>query len=52
MINFSCPECQSENAYFTIMDENGAHYECPDCEFEWIDTSFQFEEENDNDDEI
>lgn len=45
----SCPECNNENAFFTIMDESGAHYECPDCGFEWCDSSIQLCESDDLD---
>jgi hypothetical protein len=46
----TCPVCEMENAYFDIMDNNGAHYVCPDCGHEWCDSSLQIED--DEDDEI
>jgi len=47
-------ECPTghENAYFEILDENGAHYICPDCGYEWCDTSIKPVKENDDDNEI
>lgn len=44
-MNTTCPNCQMENAYHTIIDKDGAHYECPDCDHEWVDDSFQIDEE-------
>lgn len=49
MDTFTCPQCGHENAFFTIMDERGAHYECPDCDYEWCDTSVQIEEDENED---
>ena len=48
----TCPNCNEENAFFTLMDKKGAHYECPNCSFEWVDDSIQIEgDENDEEDE-
>lgn len=50
MDTITCPKCGQENAFFSIMDDRGANYECPDCDYEWCDTSVQIEDENkDND---
>ena len=46
MNTISCPTCGLENAYFEILDENGAHYTCPDCDYEWCDPSVKPEAEN------
>lgn len=46
-MNFQCPDCGLENAYFVLVDEEGSHYECPDCDYEWCDTSIGLEEEED-----
>lgn len=43
-MNVTCPNCQMESAYFVIIDEDGAHYECPDCDHEWIDDSEQIDD--------
>mgnify|MGYP002405572530 CR=1 FL=1 len=53
MDTVQCPKCGHENAFLRIVDETGAHYECPDCdpEYEWCDTSMKAEAENDEDDE-
>jgi transposase-like protein len=45
-----CPACGNENAFFSVLDENGAHYECPDCDNEWCDSSVQMENESEDDD--
>ncbi len=42
-MNTSCPSCEMENAYLEIVDENGSHYRCPDCEHEWTDTDSKAE---------
>jgi len=41
-------ECANgcEEAYLVIVDEEGAHYECPNCERKWIDESFEPDMEN------
>lgn len=33
-----CPEC-GNNLIYVITDENGSHYECPDCGYEYCDES-------------
>lgn len=43
------PECCRDNAYFTIMDENGANYECPDCGHEWCDPSIKIDDTENED---
>jgi transposase-like protein len=43
----TCPQCLNENAFFRILDEQGAHYECPDCEYEWCDKSVKIVDEDD-----
>ena len=35
-----CPSCGDEGAYFSIVDENGAHYECPNCDYEWCEDRY------------
>ena len=37
-----CPNGH-ENAYFEILDENGAHYICPDCGYEFPPPAFKVE---------
>ena len=49
-MNTECPNCGLENAYFEVMDMKGAHYVCPDCEFEWVDESITAEEDDDEED--
>jgi transposase-like protein len=44
-MNFTCPNCGLENAYFDTFDENGSHYLCPDCEYKWTDSSDEVEDE-------
>ena len=44
-----CPVCGNENAFFRIMDEEGAHYECPGCDYEWCDDSIRPENNPDED---
>ncbi|MEZ4921849.1 MAG: hypothetical protein R2780_01645 [Crocinitomicaceae bacterium] len=46
-------ECSNnhENAYCEYVDENGAHYVCPDCGFEWVDESVQPEQESEEEPE-
>ncbi len=39
MHNVTCPNCQKQNAYVEFVHEKGISYNCPDCEFEWSDTS-------------
>jgi len=45
LMNITCPSCEMENAYLEIVDESGAHYICPDCDFEWCDSDNSAEEE-------
>ena len=45
------PKCGLENAYFEFMDEKGAHYICPDCEYEWCDNSVKIDEDYSDDEE-
>jgi transposase-like protein len=42
-MNTTCPQCGLENAHFDIMDEEGAHYTCPDCDHEWVDEDVEIE---------
>ena len=48
-MNFTCPNCEMENAYLEIVDDLGARYTCPDCEYKWSDASNKVEEEFDED---
>lgn len=48
MDTVECPRCGNDNAFLRIVDKRGVHYECPDCDNEWCDTSFQIEEEEDD----
>lgn len=50
-MNFTCPNCGMEGAYLELVDETGSHYTCPDCDYEWSDTSVKAEEENEEEDE-
>ena len=54
MDTVTCPNCGNENAYFVGLDKMGAHYVCPDCdpEYEWCDTTVQFSNEDDEDDDF
>lgn len=45
-----CIKCGHEMV-FEILDENGAHYECLNCEWEYCDESI-IPEDNEDDDEI
>ncbi len=36
-MNVTCPQCGLDNAYFELIDEEGSHYSCPDCDYEWTD---------------
>jgi len=42
-MNITCPFCQRENAYLEIVDEDGSHYVCPDCDSEWVDENYKLE---------
>ena len=44
-MNVTCPRCQMENAYF-----DGVVYFCPDCDYEWTDSSVTIDEEDDDED--
>ncbi len=33
-----CPQC-GRDMHLEILDENGAHYGCPSCDYEYCDTS-------------
>ncbi len=43
-----CPQC-GKDMHFDILDEDGAHYECPNCDYELCDTSVTAEEEDSDD---
>lgn len=44
-----CPECGQENAFISFVDDVETTYECPDCDYEWTDSS---EAKDDDDDFI
>lgn len=44
-----CPQCGGD-MHLDIVDETGSHYECPNCDYEWCDTSVKAETDNDDDD--
>jgi len=44
-MNVTCPSCLRENAYLEIVDVKGSHYTCPDCDYEWVDTSIKAEDD-------
>ena len=48
MDTVTCPNCGYEDAFFSIIDEQGAHYECRNCDHEWIDKSIKIENDPDN----
>jgi predicted RNA-binding Zn-ribbon protein involved in translation (DUF1610 family) len=45
METLECLRCGSD-AHFDIVDENGAHYTCPNCDHEWCDDSILPEGDN------
>ncbi len=53
-MNFTCPQCSHENAYFDFIDERGSHYICPDCdpEYTWIDSSIKAKKEKHSEDNL
>ena len=52
-MSVKCPNCEMKNAQI-VTDEKGAHYTCPDCDFEWTgeieDEEYDDAEEEDYDD--
>ena len=40
-MNVTCPPCELENAYVEIVDTEGAHYVCPDCDYKWCDPEYK-----------
>lgn len=50
-MNFTCPNCGLENAYFELVGAKGAHYACPDCDYEWVDRTVTAYEDDELDEE-
>ena len=46
-----CPQCGGD-MHLDILDETGAHYECPNCDYEWCDTSVKAEIEEDDEEHV
>lgn len=42
-LNATCPKCGSESAY-----HNGVCYECPDCDYEWDDSTTLDDDEDED----
>lgn len=32
----SCPNCGNDNPVIRFVDDEGTHYECPNCFHEWV----------------
>lgn len=47
-MNFECPKCGYDTAYYDYYQEC---YVCPECGYEWKDNNDERDDENDNDDE-
>ncbi len=49
-MNNGTTECDHSDSGFVVLDEQGAHYECYSCGYEWIDTSSQIDDIEEDDD--
>ncbi len=40
-------DCDHSDSGFVVLDDDGAHYECYNCGYEWVERSTQIEDEED-----